>query len=298
MRRRASSSPAAPARGSIRSRSAVSKQLLPVYDKPMIYYPLSTLMLAGIRDILIISTPHDQPRFQQLARRRQRSGASTLEYAVQPSPGRPRAGLHHRPRLHRRRPVALVLGDNIFYGHGLDRAAARRGRARPTARPFRLPGAATPSATAWSSSTRPGAWSASRKSRAQPKSQLRRDRPLFLRQPRRRHRGALKPSARGELEITDLNRAYLERGAAARRACWAAAWPGSTPARTSRCSRPRSFIADHREAAGPEDRLPRGDRLSHGLHRRRGSSSGSASRHGQERLRRNTCSACCASHGR
>ena len=109
---------------------AVSKQLLPIYDKPMIYYPLSTLMLAGIRDILIISTPQDLPRFQRLLGDGTQLGAAT---SPTPSSRGPRAW--RRPSSSARdfvgrRPVALVLGDNIFYGHGL---AEHRCSARPRA---------------------------------------------------------------------------------------------------------------------------------------------------------------------
>ena len=108
---------------------AVSKQLVPIYNKPMIYYPLSTLMLAGIRDILVITTPHEQDGFRRLLGDGGEIGLQ-IQLRRAAEPGRPRAGVHHRPRLRRRRDrVALALGDNIFYGaHFSDylRSAAAR----------------------------------------------------------------------------------------------------------------------------------------------------------------------------
>ena len=107
----------------------VSKQLLPVYDKPMVYYPLSTLMLAGIRDILVISTPQDTPRFEELLGDGRRWGIK-LSYAVQPKPGGLAQAFLVGKRFIGKDSVALVLGDNLFHGHDLSgllkRAAARR----------------------------------------------------------------------------------------------------------------------------------------------------------------------------
>jgi glucose-1-phosphate thymidylyltransferase len=129
-----------------------SKQLMPVYDKPMIYYPLSTLMLAGIREVLIISTPHDMPSFQALLGDGSQWGMS-IEYAVQPSPTAWRRPMSSARTSSAVQPSALILGDNIYYGHGITDlfvSAINRPRARRCS-----PITSTiPNVTAWSSSTR------------------------------------------------------------------------------------------------------------------------------------------------
>ena len=190
---------------------AISKQLLPVYDKPMIYYPLSTLMLAGIQDILIITTPHDQPLFQSLLG----SGAQfglRLSYAVQPAPeGLAQAFLIGRDFIGND-PCALVLGDNIFYGHGLGdmmRSAATRPEgatifAYEVADPERY-GVVTfdDSGKARSIVEKPNA----------PSSRWAVTGLYFYDRHVVELAWKVRPSARGELEITTLNEMYLERDA-------------------------------------------------------------------------------------
>ena len=189
---------------------AISKQLLPVFDKPMIYYPLSTLMLAGMRDILIISTPQDTPRFEQLLGNGERWGLN-LSYAVQETP----AGLAQAFTIGERfldgSPSALVLGDNLFYGHDfndlLERASARTDGASVFAYHVHDPerdGVVDfdASGKALSLEEKPAA----------PRSNYAVTGLYFYDNNVSAMARTLKPSARGELEITDLNRMYMDIG--------------------------------------------------------------------------------------
>lgn len=189
---------------------AVSKQLLPVYDKPMIYYPLSTLMLAGIRNILIITTPHDAPLFQQLLQDGRQWGIS-LQYAVQPEPrGLAEAFIIGRQFI-ANHMSCLVLGDNIFYGHGMTELLTSVAQRQQGATVFGY-WVKDPQRYGVAEFDAAGRVTSIMEKPEQPRSNYAVTGIYFYDQQVADIAAQLQPSPRGELEITDINNQYLQQG--------------------------------------------------------------------------------------
>ena len=233
----------------------------------MIYYPLSTLMLAGIRDILIITTPHDLRPVPAAARRRRAVGRSALTTRCSRSPtGSPQAFIIGA-RLRRRRPRRARPGRQYLLRPWLAETLARAPRPRRTAprsSPIRCSDPERYGVVEFDDARQ--ARLASRRSRKAPKSNWAVTGLYFYDDRRRRHRRATSSPRRAASWRSPTSTGPIWSAGSSRSSCWAAALPGSTPARSTP-ARGRRVRASHRAAAGPEDRLPGGDRLAHGLHR-------------------------------
>ncbi|MFC5500497.1 glucose-1-phosphate thymidylyltransferase RfbA [Caenimonas terrae] len=189
---------------------AISKQLLPVYDKPMIYYPLSTLMLAGLRDVLVISTPQDTPRFEQLLGDGSQWGMN-IQYAVQPQPDGLAQAFLIGARFIGNSPSALVLGDNLFYGHDFAPLLAQADQ-RPDGATVFAYHVGDPHRYGVVAFDKTGKASSIEEKPSQPKSNFAVTGLYFYDRHVTEIARTVRPSVRGEMEITSINQTYLEQG--------------------------------------------------------------------------------------